>query len=522
MSLAFADVPSDPAALRAFAAACQAELQAAAVAVQRNTLEIERLKLQLAKLRRMAFGASSERLSGEIQQLELHLEELEAEPAPPRADDQTDDNVAAEDASETAPTRQQPKRRPLPDHLPREVLIHQPVLATDGACSCGRGRFSALGEDVVEVLEYVPGQFRVVRHTRPKYACTACDIIVQAPAVALPIPRGRAGPALLAHVLVSKYADHLPLYRQAEIYRRQGVELDRSTLADWVGQTCWLLDPLITSIRRHVMAATKLHGDDTPVPVLEPGRGQTRQGRLWVYVRDDRAAGSTDPPAAAFFYSADRTGRHPAQHLAQFRGNLQADAYAGFQALYDGGAITEVACWAHARRKIFDVWKAKQSTIAKDALDQIARLYRIEARLRGLDPEARRAGRADARPILDGFFATAQAALGRISAKTALAEAFLYASKRRTQLSRYLDNGRLEIDNNIAENALRPVALGRKNYLFAGSDAGGRRAADVYTLIQTVKLNSIEPHRFLTTVLDRIAKGHPISRIDELLPWRIA
>jgi transposase len=302
MSLARAELPTDPAALRAFALACQDELRAAELAVQYKTLEIEKLKFQIAKLRRMQFGRSSERINRQIAQLELRLEALESEAA--------EDAAKAEAAEPAAPVRvrNKPTRKPLPNHLPRQEVIHQP--ADDGACTCpacGRG-MSKLGEDVTEVLDYVPGHFQVIRHVRPKYACDACDAITQAPAPAMPTPRGRATPGLLAHLLVAKYCDHLPLYRQAEIYAREGLDLDRSTLCDWVGQAAWLLDPLVVGIQRHVFAAAKIHGDDTTVPVLTPGLGQTKTGRLWVYVRDDRPFCGETPPAAAYFYSPDRGG----------------------------------------------------------------------------------------------------------------------------------------------------------------------------------------------------------------------
>src|SRR4051812_36832995 len=328
MSLATAELPTDPAALRAFALACQDELRAAELAVQYKTLEIEKLKFQIAKLRRMQFGRSSERINHQIAQLELRLEELEAGEA--------EDVAKAEAANPAAPARarNKPTRKPLPDHLPRQEVIHQP--AADGACTCpacGRG-MSRLGEDITEVLDYVPGHFQVIRHVRPKYACDACDAITQAPAPAMPTPRGRTAPGLLAHLLVGKYCDHLPLYRQAEIYAREGLDLDRSTLCDWVGQAAWLLDPVVAGIQQHVFAGAKIHGDDTTVPVLTPGLGRTKTGRLWVYVRDDRPFCGDAPPAAAYFYSPDRGGERPAAHMAGVNGFLQADGYTRVEALY--------------------------------------------------------------------------------------------------------------------------------------------------------------------------------------------
>src|ERR1700756_2074076 len=499
MSLASADLPTDPDALRAFALACQselaavtAELQAAKLAVQLRTLEIEKLKFQIAKLRRMQFGRSSERLTRQIEQLERRLEELEAgeaeeipKPAP---------------EARPLPIREgdRPKRKPLPKHLPRQETVHEPE--HNGACICPAcgGEMARLGEDVTEVLDYVPGRFRVIRHVRPKYACRRCDAITQAPAPALPTPRGRATPAMLAHLLVSKYCDHLPLYRQSEIYAREGLELDRSTLGDWVGQAAWLLDPVVAKIRQHVFAAEKIHGDDTTVPVLAPGLGRTATGRLWVYVRDDRLFAGPAPPAAAYFYSPDRGAAHPTAHMASFTGFLQADGYAGFEGLYTPartkpGPITEVACWAHCRRKIFDVWETTKSPIAKEALDRIAAVYAIEDKARFAPAAERVEHRKETAPLLDKFFDWAKATVGKLSGKLELAKAFRYTIDRREALTRFVTDGRLEVDNNVAENAMRGIALGRKNYLFCGSDSGGERAASIYTLVTSAKLNGPNP-----------------------------
>jgi transposase len=528
MSLASADLPSDPDALRAFALACQselaaatAELQAAKLAVQLRTLEIEKLKFQIAKLRRMQFGRSSERLTRQIEQLELRLEELEAGEA------EEIEKAIAEDRPLPIREGDRPKRKPLPDHLPRQEIVHQPEQEGDRCCPKCAGDMAPLGEDVTEVLDYLPGRFQVIRHVRPKYACRRCEAITQAPAPALPTPRGRAAPGMLAHLLVSKYLDHLPLYRQSTIYARDGLDLDRSTLSDWVGQAVWLLQPIVEGIRRHVFAAEKIHGDDTPVPVLEPGLGRTRTGRLWVYVRDDRPFCGPAPPAAVYFYSPDRGGEHPAQHLAGFAGFLQADAYAGFEALYDQRrrtpgtmAITEVACWAHSRRNIFEVWETTKSPVAKAGLDQIALIYAIEDKARFAPPAERLAHRAAAIPLIDAFFAWAETTERKLSARSALAEALRYMLKRRTALTRFATDARLEADNNIAENAIRPIALGRRNWLFASSNSGGQRAAAMYSILQTAKLNHVNPQAYLADTLARIAAGHPINRIDQLMPWK--
>jgi transposase len=520
MSLSTAELPTDPAELRAFALACQSELKVAEISVQYKTLEIEKLKFLIAKLRRMQFGRSSERINRQIEQLELRLEELESGEA--------EDIAKAAAAEPEAPIRERakPKRQPLPDHLPRQEAVHQP--ADNGACTCpdcGKG-MAKLGEDVTEVLDYVPGHFQVIRHVRPKYACTACDAITQAPAPAMPTPRGLATPATLAHLLVSKYCDHVPLYRQSEIYARDGLELDRSTLGGWVGQAAWLLDPVVAAIRRHVFAAEKIHGDDTTVPVLAPGLGRTATGRLWVYVRDDRLFCGSAAPAAAYFYSPDRGAEHPMAHMASFSGFLQADGYAGFQQLYNPartrpGPIIEVACWAHCRRKFFDVWEATKSPVAKEALDRIAAIYAIEDKARFAPAAERVEHRKKTAPLLDAFFAWASATVVKLSGKLELAKAFRYTISRREELTRFVADGRLEADNNVAENAMRIIALGRRNYLFAGSDSGGERAASIYTLVASAKLNGLNPETYLKHILAKITDGHTINRIDELVPWRM-
>ena len=469
--------------------------------------EIEHLRLLILKLKRMQFGPSSEKLARHIDQLELRLEDLEttraSRPVP---------------AILEAVTLRKPARRPLPAELPRETETLQPK---ENACpDCG-GTLDRLGEDVSETLEYVPARFKVIRTVRPKLSCTRCDRIVQEPAPHRPIDRGLAGSGLLAHVLVAKYSDHLPLYRQSEIYQREGVELDRSTLADWVGGASRTLEPLVDAARRYVLEAHKLHGDDIPVPVLAPGNGKTKTGRLWTYVRDDRSSGSTESPAVWFAYSPDRKSEHPANHLATFCGTLQADGYAGFNRLYEKGAIVEVACWAHVRRKFHDLYEAHASPIAKEAIERIAALYGIEKEIRGRPPDERQHIRnTRARPLLESLHAWFKASLSKLSRKSDVTMAIHYAVGRWTQLLRYCDDGRLEIDNNAAERALRAVALGRKNYLFAGSNAGGERAAAMYSLIGSAKLNGIDPEAYLSHVLARIA-DHPINRVEELLPWKL-
>jgi transposase len=378
-----------------------------------------------------------------------------------------------------------------------------------------------LGEDVSEQLEYLPARFKVIRHVRPKYACACCDHIAQASAPTRPIARGIAGPGLLAHVLVAKYCDHLPLYRQSVMYAREGVTLERATMAEWVGATSQLLTPLVEAIRRHVMAASKLHADDTPVPVLAPGRGKTKTGRLWVYVRDDRPAAGTAAPAVWFAYTENRKGEHPQRHLAHYHGILQADAYGGYQAIYDTGQVMEAACWAHARRKFYELHQARPSPITAEALRRIGELYAIEAKIRGKPPEERhRVRQAEARSLLENLEAWLRTTMETLSRKSDTTAAILYALNRWAALRRYGDDGTIEIDNSAAERALRGVALGRKNYLFAGADSGGERAAAMYSLIETAKLNGIDPEAYLRQVLACIA-DHPINRIDELLPWNM-
>ena len=498
MRLDLSRLPTDPILLHAI-------VRDLADVLEHRDAEIETLRRLVKTMQRRQFGRSSEKRDPD--QLALGLEAIEEQIG--AVDAETPASVSPADEAKT------PRRKPLPAHLPREEKRHEPEGC---ACpSCG-GALHAIGEDVSEVLDYVPARFKVIRHVRPRFACRACETVHQMPMPSLPIERGRPGPGLLAQVLTAKYCDHLPLYRQAAIYARDGVDLDRSTLADWVGRVSWLLRPLAERLAAHVFAGSKVHADDTPVPVLDPGRGKTKTGRLWVYVRDDRPCGDRDPPAAAFFYSPDRKGERPADHLATFSGFLQADAYAGFDRLY-GARITEVGCWAHARRKVFEVHESTQSSIAAEALRRIGALYAIEATIRGRPPEVRLAARRrQARPRLDAFRVWLDAQLAKLPPKGGLAKAFRYILSNWAALIRYAGDGRLEIDNNRAENTLRGVALGRKNWLFAGSDNGGERAALIYTLIETCKLNGIDPFAYLHDVLARIA-DHPIRRIDELLPW---
>lgn len=500
--------PAEPSALLVLAKALSDEVMALRGRLQLSELENEKLKQIVARLKRMQFGRSSERDAG---QLVLDLKAAGA--------DALASSMPVRAAANDGAAKVQPVRRPLPGHLPREIVRHEPA-----GCACARcgGRLHAIGEDSAEILDFVPGHFRVIRHVRPRFACRRCEAIVQVPAPGQPIERGLPGPGLLAQVLVAKYLDHTPLYRQARIYARAGVDIDRATMVGWVGKAAWLLRPLAERIKDHVLAAEKLHADDTPLPVLAPGNGRTRTGRLWLYLRDGRASGDATPPAVVFCYSPDRKGARPAGHLKGFAGYLQADAYAGYDRLYASGGIVEVGCWAHARRKIYEVFESTRSPVAEEALAFIRELYAVEARIRGRPPDERRAVRqAESAPVLDGFRGWMITQRAKLSPRGGLSLALGYALGHWAALVRYTTDGRLEIDNNSAENLLRGIALGRKNYLFAGSDAGGDNAATVYTLIETAKLNGVEPFAYLRDLLARIA-DHPIKRLGELLPWEWA
>ena len=484
---------------------------------QYRALLIEKLKFTIRKLRHERFGQSSEH-GALLDQLELQLADLEADAAQAEAAAQMAAAATSEKITVASVERRRPARRPLPEHLPHERIVYP---APSACPCCGGTTLRKIGEDVTEALELVPRQWKVIQHVREKFSCRTCEAISQPPAPSHPIARGRAGPKLLAHILFSKYGLHLPLNRQSAVYAREGIDLDVSTLADWVGAAAATLMPLVTEIRAHVFAAERIHADDTTVPVL--AKGKTRTGRLWTYVRDDRPFAGPDPPAAVFFYSRDRGGEHPEQHLAGYAGLMQADAYAGFNRLYEANRkpapIVEVACWAHARRKFFDLARINKAPIASEAVARIDALFAIEREINGLAPQERVCVRKErSRPLifeLEGWLCEQRA---RVSKNSETGKAIDYSLKRRSALTRFLDDGRLCMSNNAAERELRGIAVGRRNWTFAGSDEGGRRAATIYTLIATAKLNDVDPQAWLADMLARLP-DHPAKRIQELLPW---
>lgn len=507
----------------------RAELALARARAADDAAIIARQKLEIAKLKRQLYGPRSERTVRLLDQMELELADLEATA--------TEDEIAAEQAAARATTvaaftRQRPARQPFPAHLPRErVIVPGPT-----ACECcGGTRLRKLGETITETLEVVPRRWKVIQHVREKLTCRDCERISEPPAPFHATPRGWAGPNLLAMLLFEKFGQHQPLNRQAERDAREGVPLSLSTLADQVGAGCAVLEPLRERIERHVFAAERLHGDDTTVPVL--AKGKTVTGRCWVYVRDDRPFGSRAPPAAIFYYSRDRRGEHVEAHLARWCGLLQADAYAGYNRLCEAdrtpGPILEAACWAHARRPFFalaDIAASARrkaagkvpapiSPLALEVVRRIDRLFEIERAINGQSAEERRAVHQElSRLLVTDLEAWMREERARLSRGSDLAKAIDYMLKRWPAFTRFLDDGRVCLSNNAAERALRGIALGRKSWLFAGSDRGGHRAAALYSLIVTAKMNDIDPQAWLADVLARIA-GHPASRLDELLPW---
>jgi transposase len=513
------NIPDDPTELRQFATQMltgftdledkHASLEARHKAeIQNRDMMITKLRHQLFGLRKDKFGSSGEGLD----QLGLKLEDEETG---------QEHDAAASDVSvvDEAPAKVKPVRRALPEHLPRTDVRFTP----DAPCAgCGADlddSAKTFGEDVMEELEYVPGRFVVNCIIRPRLSCAACETISQASMPSRPIPKSYAGPGLLASIIVGKYADHLPLYRQSQIMAREGIDIDRSTLAGWVGRSAHLLERLSDMIRDHVMASSALFADDTTIKLLAPGNGKTKTARLWIYSRDERAWSGTSPQAAWYQFSPDRKGKRTEAHLAGYKGFIHADGYAGFNKLYDHDKATEMACMAHIRRKFVDIFEAQGSAIAGETIKRIATLYAIEKQVRGCPPDERVFMRQQhSKPILETLEHWLSKQLTHISGKSPLAGAIRYALTRIPKVRPYLDHGFLELDNNTAERAMRPIAIGRKNYLFLGSEKGGKSAAICYSLIETCKLNNINPQSWLTYALANI-QDTKVSDLDRLMPW---
>jgi transposase len=472
----------------------------------------ERLRQIIKELQRHRFGRRAETLPED--QMLLGLEDVEQD----EADRAAQIDGSSPDGRQARGHKRRINRGALPGHLPRIEIV---VDIDDRTCPCCQGELHRIGEDRSERLDIVPAQFRVVVTRRPKYACRACeDGVVQAPAPARLIEGGLPTEATVAQVLVSKYADHLPLYRQAQIYARQGVNLDRSTLADWVGRAAFLLRPVHERLLDRLKASSKLFADETTAPVLDPGRGRTKTGQLWAYVRDDRAWGGTDPPGVAYVYAPDRKAERPIAHLAGFRGVLQVDGYGAYKVLAARGGVHLAFCWSHVRRPFYELAQSGPAPIASEALARIAALYRIEADISGRSADERCAIRQQhSRPLVEALQPWLREKLSLISQKTKLAEAIRYALSRWAGLCLFLEDGRIEIDNNAVERAIRPLALNRKNALFAGSDGGAEHWAVIASLVETCKLLGVEPHTYLADVVTRIVNRHPQSRLDDLLPW---
>lgn len=503
-----ADLPEDIEALRAFALEESRKLAEVMAAKGEADAEIERLQSIIDAFMRHRFGPRSEQLDPE--QLQLGLEDVEIALGQARAEREAANGPARGERPRKA------NRGSLPAHLQR---IEQIVDVENKDCPCCGGVLHQIGEDVAERLDVVPTTFRVLVTRRPRYGCRSCEsAIVQAPAPARIVEGGIPTEALIAQVLVAKYADHLPLYRQAQIYARQGIQLDRSTLADWVGRAAWYLRPLRDHILERLRRSERLFADETTAPVLDPGRGRTKIGQLWAYARDDRPWGGDDPPMVAYVYAADRKSERAEAHLGEFAGILQVDGYSGYAALAKRRQQVQLAfCWSHVRRKFFEL--ANNSPVATEVLRRIAELYAIEAEVRGSTAEQRRALRVEcARVVVDDLRLYLDARLRQVSAKSKLAEAIRYALSRWAGLTMFLDDGRIELDSNTVERSIRPLALNRKNALFAGSDEGGDNWAVIATLIENCKISGINPHVWLTTTLTALANGHPANSVGELMP----
>jgi transposase len=524
-------LPKDPAALRALL--LQAWRERDGIAAERDhaarerdhvarerddaLAQNERLLALLAKLQRMQFGRKSERLPED--QLHFAFEEIAATLAA---------NEAA--AEKTSPqrrakgTEQRRKARgKLPAHLPRVEVVIEPAEST---CPCCRGTMVVIGADISDRLDVIPAQYQVLVTKRPKFACRACEgVVVQAPAPERLIPGGLPTEATVSHVLVSRYADHLPLYRQSQILARQGIEIGRDTLASWVGVAANELKPVVARLREILLGSARLFADETTLPVLDPGRGRTKTGYAWAIARDDRPWGGIEPPAVVFHYAPGRGQEHAKKLLGAYAGLLQCDGYAGYKSLSSGAdsGPTLAFCWAHVRREFYDLAKSRMAPIATEALRRIAELYAIEAEIRGKPPDVRREARqARSKPLVETLFAWLEAQLARLPGGAPTAEKIRYALNHRAGLERFLDDGRLDMDNNVVERAIRPICLSRKNALFASGDDGGERWACIASLVETCKLNDVDPQRYFTDVLTRLVHGWMENRIDELMPWHWA
>lgn len=505
-------LPDDPAALRALLLAAWAERDG--ITAERDALAArnERLQHLLRKLQRMQFGRRSEQLTAD--QLQFAFEEVEASIAGTEAEAEK----RSPELRRQRAIRRRAGRGRLPAHLPR---IEQVLMPEDTACPCCRGAMVEIGTDSSERLDVIPAQFRVLVTKRPKLACRACaGVVVQTPAPARLVEGGMPTEATVAQVLVSRYADHLPLYRQAQGLARQGIEIGREVLAGWVGTAAVEIAPVVARLREILLGSVRLFADETTMPVLEPGRGQVKKGFAWAIARDDRPWGGTDPPAVVFHYAPGRGAQHAKGLLAGYRGILQCDGYVAYKGLAAPEGVTLAFCWSHVRRGFYDLAKQNTAPIATETLQRIAALYAIDAEVRGQPPEVRQAARqARSRPLVEELFAWFETQLARLPRSSPTAEAIRYALNHRDGLHRFLEDGRIELDTNTVERAIRPLVLSRKNALFASGDIGGARWAAVASLVETCKLNNVNPQRYLTDLLTRLVNGWPNSRIDELMPW---
>lgn len=472
--------------------------------LEEKVAKMQHLEEEIALLKKQLFGKSSEKV----------VKATQSKTEAVTVDNSTTNKEAIDDQD-----KKQPKRQKLPDHLPREqVTLDPPSICPE----CGGDKFRTIDQDTSEVLEYVPSTFKVIKYIRPRCVCIECEKIVQAYPPSLAISKGKAGSGLLAYVLIQKCCNHLPMYRQSQMYAREGIDLPRSTLSSWAIQCSTLLEPLVAELRKSIFSSSHIHGDDTTVRVLAPGTGKTKVGRIWTYVRDGRSYGDKNPPAACYFYSPDRKGERPREHLENFKGTLHADAYSGYDKLYENKAIDEAACWAHTRRKFYEVTVASNNAkIAHATLDQMSKIYEIEASIKGLAPEDRLKARQEkSKKLVKDLFTDFKIAVTKLPKQSATRKAINYAINNRVALMRFLEDGKIQIDNNIAERAMRGIAVGRRNWLFAGSDDGGHTAANIYSLVETAKLNGINPQLYLARVLD-IIQDYNSTKLAELLPWNL-